>query len=170
MRRRWFRTWVKWACTLSALVVVGAAAVSRFCLMRYEHLSPGVPEYRSISLSAGLLWWDEVDDYEPTIRQRYSEWTIRGSSGWYWGVASEDPGINTGMWRAGILWHSGPVVRKLGVSVVYPVLLITIPAAFLWYKDRRRFGPHACQKCGYDRRGLTANAACPECGTTPTPG
>jgi hypothetical protein len=53
------------------------------------------------------------------------------------------------------------------MSVLYPVLLTTIPAAFLWYQDRRRFGPQGCQKCGYDRRGLAADSKCPECGTVP---
>jgi hypothetical protein len=36
--------------------------------------------------------------------------------------------------------------------------------------ERGRFGPHACKKCGYDRHGLAADAACPECGTVPMGG
>jgi hypothetical protein len=32
------------------------------------------------------------------------------------------------------------------------------------YSEYRRI---ACQKCGYDRRGLAEGATCPECGATP---
>ena len=45
-----------------------------------------------------------------------------------------------------------------------PFLLVTIPMAHLWYRDRRRrIAPGHCPKCGYD---LTKNESgrCPECG------
>jgi hypothetical protein len=58
------------------------------------------------------------------------------------------------------------------VDVMPPVALTLIPAALLWYADRRRFAPHQCKRCGYDRRGLVggADAKCPECGTVATSG
>lgn len=54
-----------------------------------------------------------------------------------------------------------------GTSLLYPILLTSLPAVLLWYTDRRRPRPHACPKCSYDRRGLAPDTKCPECGTTP---
>jgi rubrerythrin len=34
--------------------------------------------------------------------------------------------------------------------------------------DQQKRKNGACQACGYDRRGLATDAACPECGTVPT--
>jgi hypothetical protein len=58
-----------------------------------------------------------------------------------------------------------------GVSVAVPLWIPAIVlgawAGLLW---RRELWPRAewrCAKCGYDRRGLVADAKCPECGTVP---
>lgn len=37
-----------------------------------------------------------------------------------------------------------------------------------WVLWRRWLGEGRCAGCGYDRRSLAPDAACPECGTTPT--
>jgi rubrerythrin len=34
---------------------------------------------------------------------------------------------------------------------------------------RRRMRRDLCPRCGYDRRGLAADAKCPECGSVPSP-
>jgi hypothetical protein len=96
---------------------------------------------------------------------------VRPARSWRWGRQNEDPGTDeAAFWRAGLLWYEYAGLRGIGFSLLYPVLLTTLPAAFLWYKDRRRFGTHACGGCGYDRRGLPAQAKCPECGTVPARG
>lgn len=48
-----------------------------------------------------------------------------------------------------------------------PLLLVALPAAYLWRRDwlasrRARIG--LCVNCDYDRTGLDPAAACPECG------
>jgi hypothetical protein len=53
-----------------------------------------------------------------------------------------------------------------------PTLMVGVPAAALWLLEafaldgaeirRRKRG--RCPKCGYDRRGIAAEARCPECG------
>ena len=67
--------------------------------------------------------------------------------------------------RFGFVWFILPGnVADYAVTLIYPGLLTTAPAAILWYRGRRRPGAHQCAKCGYDRRGLAPDAAYPECG------
>lgn len=52
-----------------------------------------------------------------------------------------------------------------------PISLTAVPAGLLWEsgrRRRRRSRVGMCVRCGYDRRGLAADAKCPECGTIPT--
>jgi hypothetical protein len=61
--------------------------------------------------------------------------------------------------------------EMIGVPLWALVSVVLLPAALLWGADvrlaRRRRGG-LCLSCGYDRRGLAADAKCPECGTVPT--
>lgn len=44
-----------------------------------------------------------------------------------------------------------------------PFVLIAIPTAALWWRDRRRIPPGHCEKCGYNLAG-NVSGVCPECG------
>ncbi|MBU0616661.1 MAG: hypothetical protein KKI02_02990 [Planctomycetes bacterium] len=44
-----------------------------------------------------------------------------------------------------------------------PFLIVMIPTAFLWWRDRRRIPPGRCQDCGYNLTG-NVSGRCPECG------
>ena len=68
-------------------------------------------------------------------------------------------------------WYTTASARSSAWGLFVPLWLIAlplaVPAAWLWYKDRRR-APWQCSQCGYDRRGLSPpDACCPECGADP---
>ena len=44
-----------------------------------------------------------------------------------------------------------------------PFVLLAIPTAVLWYRDRRRHPPGHCKSCGYDLTG-NVSGVCSECG------
>ena len=53
-------------------------------------------------------------------------------------------------------------------ALALPATLVTV---LIWRHDRLatcRAMTGACPKCTYDRRGIPADAPCPECGTSPT--
>jgi len=50
----------------------------------------------------------------------------------------------------------------LGIYTWGPLLLVAMPTAFAWWRDRR-LPPGHCQACGYDLTG-NVSGRCPECG------
>jgi hypothetical protein len=146
--------------------MLGVAVLGRFYQCRYTFASQKKATIGGFSVGAGLLYYFETRQVQITDWTLLKPWEWNRIDRWHWGLAGEDmlPDARDG-WNAGTLYMATSSMLWVGVSVVYPVLLTTIPAAFFWYKDRRRFGPHQCKKCGYDRGGLDPNAKCPECGT-----
>jgi hypothetical protein len=73
-------------------------------------------------------------------------------------------------------WFSFDYVRHYGrqwitVPLWAPFALCLTVTAITWRADRRgalRALGGLCASCGYDRRGLAADATCPECGTAPS--
>lgn len=64
-------------------------------------------------------------------------------------------------------WLFAPEGLALEVPLSNIALAVLGAGAILWHLDRRRLA-HQCRKCGYDRRGLAAEAICPECGAAAT--
>jgi hypothetical protein len=169
MRWRRLRKWAKWTCTVVAVLAVGQAVVSRFFAWDYHTSSNSGDSVWTVRIGTGqvlVIRWEEVGQRNLKLP---SEWRGWWESYWYWGYPSEkSPYDRLFTWHAGILYSPDPSFWVAGASVLYPVAVTLIPAALLWYADRRRFGPGLCTKCGYDRRGLAADAKCPECGTVPS--
>ena len=110
-----------------------------------------------------------------------------GQSGYSCGLAfgsvalsSKPPGPSPSGWeihlyprpvRPSVEWLPQVVRRGPYSAVVVPLWLpwLAIAGLTIWrWRADRLIVPHACSKCGYDRRGLAMDAKCPECGTVPT--
>jgi hypothetical protein len=170
MRRRRFRIWAKWVCTLAAVSAVGLALLNLFYAVGYERFARTPPGVREFQIASGILWIQYVPG--GTLAEVTSKpgWSLVRSRGWTWALSKYHAGPYSGWdWRAGLLYSNESGGRSLGISLAYPVLLTTIPAALLLYTDRRRFGPGRCVRCGYDGAGLAPGANCPECGRLPAP-
>ncbi len=155
--RRRLRTW-KWSATICALVIAGAWFTSRWvwleCVINrsdgYAAMvqSGRVWVYRraaspfgSRPLAFSILTASETDSI-PEWRWRFE---ARASPG----------GFSAGSWSVYVpLW-------ALFVVAAAPTVL-------LWRKDRP-LPAGACVACGYDRSGLAARSACPECGAKAGP-
>jgi hypothetical protein len=70
-------------------------------------------------------------------------------------------------------WNFQFRCNPAGTYVVLPLWMpwLLIAGLTAWrFRADRLWSPHACAKCGYDRKGLAAAVQCPECGTVPSRG
>ena len=162
-RRGRVRRVSKWACTGLAVVVVGGTVASRWRQLTWS--SPKWPmPYTAVWLSRGCL----VAMQWPHKAQSASGVSTPDVPGWEWGWTNP-PGRSPRVtdWHYGFSYAGSPSSFIFRMSLVYPVLLATLAASLLWRWDfvaRRRERVGLCPKCGYDRRGIAADAPCPECG------
>lgn len=62
-----------------------------------------------------------------------------------------------------VSWQSSPFPSWwVRLPVWIPLVLLGVPAGWMWWKHVRR-PLHACEACGYDLRGVVGEV-CPECG------
>src|SRR5262245_7751668 len=136
MRRRRVRRWAKWAFTLAAGLAVGVAVASRFWWVQYLSLSGDLREIRELHVGGGLLSAQRFTGARPFGPAPHADWRAGRFGAWHWGVPDETvrPGLQWD-WRAGILWVRRDDFLAAGMSLLYPVLLTTLPAALLWYTD-----------------------------------
>ena len=73
------------------------------------------------------------------------------------------PAVPRTYWRPDM--HSARFFAQLDVPLWLLLAVVALPTACLFWRDRRRYGPHQCQHCGYDLTGNTSGT-CPECGST----
>ncbi|HMN42883.1 MAG TPA: hypothetical protein PKE29_18735 [Phycisphaerales bacterium] len=91
-----------------------------------------------------------------------------------------NPGVHFGASNFKFAWwfqwldNGRPIGHGSAWVVVVPlwalVLMMAFVTAVAWHLDtlaHRRAHAHHCTKCNYDRAGLVAGAACPECGSVP---
>lgn len=78
--------------------------------------------------------------------------------------------------NAAPMWWSGHFAGAPLRATITPMSLqwwaVGIAAAWwglIWWRLKVLREPHECWQCGYDRRGLSAGMACPECGASSLP-
>jgi hypothetical protein len=141
---------------------VGLAVFSGQYDTRRSAFSPDATAFRFLILRRGVLQFGQRDDPDGMFRGMRAEWTMGREHAWTWEIPSRDF-WNGAPWHAGLICHRDHNGWIAGLSLLYPCVLTAVSAALLWYADRRFRGCH-CSNCGYDRRGLGADAKCPECG------
>jgi hypothetical protein len=65
------------------------------------------------------------------------------------------------------LHADSPGAKFFGISLLNVLGLVLVPAGLLWWARLRELRGRAagrCAACGYDRKGLSKGAVCPECG------
>jgi len=164
MRRRGFRKWAKWACTMMCGDAIGLALLTRFFRLRAFGFCRDDTAMWCVYANNGLVYGGVLNGFGPGDFPTVSRFSVERSSGWMWGVSAEN-----GVWAEPPYWHAGVsggrnrIGWEAGTSVLYPVILSAACAGVLWYADLRPGPAHQCRRCGYDRRGLAADAPCPEC-------
>ncbi len=153
-RRSRTRRRLKWVGTLICVLIL-AAWVSSTGLVSSRSLSVEyVGNANYFLLTMGTMHW--YDGVNPSAQKGWAVHSVSASSRAPWPL-----------WlRSGCLWPS--VAQNPGrASVIYiplwlPFLIVMIPTALLWWRDRR-LPPGHCQRCGYNLTG-NVSGRCPECG------
>ena len=155
LRRRW--RVAKWAGAAFSVALLAALVSSLCCGISYSTakftprttakggLFYDVEHLRYFNLCNGCL----VYSHSPKTQ------AIRLLS---WAIDTKSPCTMT--WTP--FYHSDPGLFGVGLPLWMPLLLVAIPTAMLFLRDRRP-PPHCCQGCGYDLTGNTSGR-CSECG------
>jgi hypothetical protein len=155
---RWRRRLVKrfrWPATLvaaGALLLEAVNTVADVELMRTPALVVGI-DHGAVRVRIGESFGDTLPTWQgPSVTLRsYHEalpWLLPFRDDW------------------------GPFT-EYSLPLWIPLLLCGVPAGCSWRRvilKRRWQRAGLCPECGYDRRGLAADAKCPECGTVPEAG
>ena len=135
-RRPRLRRIFKWAGLIACVLIVVAWGVSLKCwVARY-----GLEVVVTLDDGNAIVGWPS-HYWGPVPRWHTSE-TIPGHSfqyGFVWPAVHRQP--------------SGPPLTVIHLPFWFPLLVVAIPTAILWHRDRRRIPPGHCRKCGYDLTG-----------------
>ncbi|GEM_PF-1684070 len=159
MRKR-LRSTIKWGCTVLTVLLLVVWVASGWWWWRVG-LAP--TSYHA-DVGVGLV---QIGFDSPLVLERPES---------LWWAYQREPRSARLCWSFGIfsapqsIAISGPLSLEhtwVSVPIWFLVLLVGVPSAFLWYRDRRH-APGLCIKCNYDLRG-SVSGVCPECGTVITP-
>jgi hypothetical protein len=147
--RRGVRTASKWVLSVVTLLIGVAWPLSLRYFAIHGDSMIGV---RCVGISMGTVWYAVY------------EFGVPG-----WEVGKATPPIRCNWWFT-FKWNPEDE-RMVFVPLWAPLACSGAATGLLWWPDvRRRWRRRSrrCASCGYDRRGLAADAKCPECGTAPS--
>src|ERR1051325_3579781 len=165
MKRLRLRKWAKWACTIAAFGFGGAAIFSSIYCCRWTSLSRDGLTMRFTQIGDGALRVMLIRNANPYGTQWPVDaaFSFERSPGWAWGPWTWKAGpAGERMFHPGFQYWCMQNTCEMGVNLLYPVFLTSIPTALLWYADRRPSRHGVCVRCGYDRYGLDPQAPCPQ--------
>jgi hypothetical protein len=146
-----------WCATGAALLAIGASTLSLFYTFGVVRTVAGPtasdrPVHTMIAMQWGGLAWNtsatRITGKDAAIGTHWRCYPLQRRE--LWNFISVSPG--DGFLPAWLL--------------VSPPLALTLAMWASYFLRRLRGRPHQCA-CGYDRRGLAADAKCPECGAVP---
>ena len=146
-RRRRVRWWLKWAGLCVCLEIVLLWVVSVVELALYG------ADVWCYPLAAGhvTVFWEQnglqCRAWSVTARSNAPLWALAR-----WGISWPRYETSGGPYRS----------PRIEVPLFSGVVLVGLPTAYLWWRDRRPPRGH-CQVCGYDLTG-NVSGVCPECG------
>ncbi len=167
-RVRWAAKWAGLALSVTCLLVIVA---SHFYKAERLDDRPGSWLRRITVFYGGLelqidtsedAWSADLDRvpglraYTRTLERRTLARNVYRRRGWLW-VPD---------------WEHRSLISGVLVTVHVPLwmvqVVLAVPTAWLWRRDRRRARAGLCAACGYDLAGLAPSAPCPECGKAPS--
>jgi len=135
---------LKWIATGGCLLLAAALITSWSWRLRYTG------DRYATCISAGCINFDRWTDWAAFWKPRPRALNL------------ERHGPQTDWWR--FPRRTTEVDKQFGFPLWLPILVLSIPAIFLWKLTwRRRFPTGHCQHCGYDLTG-NVSGVCPECG------
>jgi hypothetical protein len=142
----------KWAGLVVCLLIVAAWCAS----IRWGFGYGTVLSSRySCYVAAGALSLVYRGGAAPLDPSQWSSWAHDSQVDWW------------PMWENYSPFGTWYMQQQFTLPLWMPFVLLGIPTAWLWWRDRRRARIGHCT-CGYDLAGLAAGAACPECGKSDT--
>jgi hypothetical protein len=175
MARSRTRRVLKWTTTLACVLILGVWICSGWCLVRLGVVGgiiqtfaggPRIPnQYESIKIGGGIL---SVTYVRLSLREEVAgrntseeDWLRELPPFYFESHDADAPYFRT--WLPSFC-AVGTCQRTIDVPCWIPFVLLAVPTALLWHRERRRIPPGHCQKCGYDLTG-NVSGRCPECGT-----
>ena len=168
-RRRRFL--IRWGCLSLSVVVLAVWAVSPWRWLSlyapFWKIEIGEGVLSASFLSMSQLALDTTADlpYERVGAGLY--WEVSGDSRYgrkWWDVSSREIGLTMPTYWIDEFPSESPG-RECMVSIPMWLLfsIAAALAAWMFWRDRKRFGPGHCQRCDYDLTG-NVSGICPECG------
>jgi hypothetical protein len=155
--RRW-RWWGKWVGMIGAGVVALAFVVSGWWQADCRWYA-----------TSRMVWCAMVREGNVELSLIRQDLPGAGRGVWFHAAdlaSVRDRGVRLPRWRPGFDWLNFADERDeffvLRIPLWLPLLLVGLPAMWLWYVDGRG-AAGACARCGYDL-SATASGVCPECG------
>jgi hypothetical protein len=144
---------LKWAGLILLLLIVVAWAVSLRWAFGWNRLDDSRRYHSSAIFQIGALYVSHL------------EYLGEDASGLYWAPDNFYPEFLSipRILLKPDFWFVAYPNWSLVLPLWIPFVLIAIPTAALWWRDRRRIRPGCCRKCGYNLTG-NVSGVCPECG------